>query len=79
MVAKAFPFPATARVDDLDLERESDEAKWDRRVRELGKARLDGARARLERMGIVTPGGDLRSEDLPANMTPDAQTTVETG
>ncbi|MGE0323510.1 MAG: hypothetical protein AB7K71_00225 [Polyangiaceae bacterium] len=79
MVAKAFPLPSSARVDDLDLSRQSDEAEWDRRVGELGKARLDAARARLERMGILGSDGELSSDDLPADMTPDAQTTVETG
>jgi hypothetical protein len=72
------PIPA-ARIDDLDLDREDDRAEWKRRLTELASARLATARARLERLRIVDANGALVSTELPPDMLPDSDTTVETG
>jgi hypothetical protein len=72
------PIPA-ARFDDLDLDRNEDRAEWHRRLRELATARLATARARLERLGIVDVEGNLVSTELPPDMLPDSDTTLETG
>jgi hypothetical protein len=73
-----FPIP-TAPVDDLDLDRDEDEEEWERRVMELAAARIAAARARLERLGIVDAEGKLVSTELPPDMLPDSDTTLETG
>ena len=69
----------SAPFDDLDLDREEDHAEWERRVMALASARIAAARARLERMHIIDKGGNLISTDLPSDMLPDSDTTVETG
>jgi hypothetical protein len=76
--ASAAPIPE-ARFDDLDLDREDDRVEWRRRLEELAAARLSSARARLERLGIVDAEGKLVSTELPPDMLPDADTTLETG
>lgn len=72
------PIPA-ARVDDLDLDRDEDRAEWRRRLAELATARLATARDRLERLGIIDADGALVSAELPPDMLPDSDTTLETG
>jgi hypothetical protein len=72
------PIP-TARFDDLDLDRDEDRAEWQRRLRELATARLGIARARLQRLGIIDVDGELLSHDLPPDMWPDSDATLETG
>ena len=67
------PNPA-ARFDDLHLDHDDDRAEWHRRLRELATAR-----ARLERLGIVDAEGKVVSADLPPDMLPDSDTTLETG
>ena len=80
MVASASVVPIPqARVDDLDLDREEDRVEWRRRLAELATARLASARARLERLGIVDADGKLVSPELPPDMLPDSDTTLETG
>lgn len=74
--ASAAPIPE-ARLDDLD--REEDRVEWRRRLAELAAARLSSARARLERLGIVDAQGKLVSSELPPDMLPDSDTTLETG
>ena len=37
------------------------------------------ARVRLERLGIVDRDGNLTSTELPADMLPDSDATLETG
>ena len=69
----------SAPFDDLDLDREEDHAEWERRVMALASARIAAASARLERMHIIDKGGNLISTDLPSDMLPDSDTTVETG
>ena len=73
-----LPIPA-APVDDLDLDRDEDEEEWERRVMELAAARIAAARARLERLGIIDAEGKHVSTELPPDMLPDSDTTLETG
>lgn len=68
-----------ARVDDLDLDNEQDRAEWERRLAALAQSRLDQARARLERMGVIDGEGRLVSSAVPADMMPASDTSVETG
>lgn len=80
MVASASVVPIPeARFDDLDLDREEDRVEWRRRLSELSAARLASARARFERLGIVDAEGRLVSTELPPDMLPDSDTTLETG
>lgn len=76
--ASAAPIPE-ARFDDLDLDREEDRTEWRRRLGELAAGRLSSARARLERLGIVDVDGKLVSTELPPDMLPESDTTLETG
>jgi len=76
--ASVVPIPE-ARFDDLDLDREEDRVEWRRRLAELSRARLASARARFERLGIVDAEGKLVSTELPPDMLPDSDTTLETG
>ena len=76
--ASTAPIPE-ARFDDLDLDREEDRVEWRRRLAELAAVRLSSARARFERLGIVDADGELVSRDLPPDMLPDSDTTLETG
>lgn len=68
-----------ARVDDLDLDREEDRAEWRRRLAELAEVRLASARARLARLGVIDADGALVSRELPPDMLPDSDATLETG
>jgi hypothetical protein len=72
------PTPS-APVDDLDLDLDDDEAEWERRVMELASVRVQSARARLERLGIIDANGKLLSNELPPDMKPESDTTLETG
>jgi hypothetical protein len=45
----------------------------------LAAARIAAERARLERLGIVDANGDLVSRELPPDMLPESEATVETG
>jgi hypothetical protein len=45
----------------------------------LAAARIAAERVRLERLGIIDANGDLKSRELPADMLPDSDTTLETG
>jgi hypothetical protein len=74
----ATPIPQ-ARFDDLDLDREEDRVEWRRRLAELATARLTSARARFQHLGIVDTDGKLISTELPPDMLPDSDTTLETG
>lgn len=76
--ASTAPVPE-ARFDDLDLDLEEDRVEWRRRLAELAAVRLSSARARFERLGIVDADGKLVSSDLPPDMLPDSDTTLETG
>jgi len=76
--ASQSPIPS-APFDDLDLDRPEDEEEWERRVMALAAARISAERARLERLGVVDANGDLVSRDLPPDMRPESDTTVETG
>ncbi len=78
VAAHSNPIPS-APVDDLDLDRDEDEEEWERRVMELASARIAAARARLERLGIIDAQGNLVSSELPPDMRPDSDTTLETG
>jgi hypothetical protein len=68
-----------APFDDLDLEREDDAEEWERRVMALASTRVAAARSRLERLGIIDANGDLVSKELPPDMLPDSDATLETG
>jgi hypothetical protein len=72
------PIPS-APFDDLDLDRPEDEEEWDRRVMALAAARIAAERVRLEWLGIVDANGDLVSRELPRDMLPESDTTLETG
>jgi hypothetical protein len=76
--APSSPIPS-APFDDLNLDDDADRQEWARRLEELAAARLAAARARLERLGIVDKDGKLTSTELPADMLPDSDTTLETG
>lgn len=69
----------SAPLDDLDLDREGDEQEWERRAMALAATRIDAARARLQRLGVIDVNGKLVSPDLPADMLAEADTTLETG
>jgi len=69
----------SAPFDDLDLDRPEDEEEWERRVMALAAERIAAERVRLERMGIIDANGELVSRELPADMLPESETTVETG
>lgn len=77
-VNEPSPIPS-APFDDLDLDRPDDEEEWERRVMALAAARIAAERTRLERLGIIDPKGDLVSRELPPDMLPESDTTVETG
>ena len=72
------PIPS-APFDDLDLDRPEDEEEWERRVMALAAGRIAAERARLERLGIIDAKGDLVSTELPPDMRPESDTTLETG
>ena len=72
------PIPS-APFDDLDLDRDRDEEEWERRVMALASSRIAAARARLERMGVIDGDGKLVSHELPPDMLPDSDATLETG
>ena len=76
--APAGPIPS-APFDDLDLDRPEDEEEWERRVMALASARIAAERVRLERLGVIDPSGNLVSRDLPPDMRPESDTTLETG
>ena len=69
----------SAPFDDLDLDRPEDEEEWERRAMTLASARITAERARLEQLGVIDANGDLVSRDVPADMLPSSDTTVETG
>lgn len=69
----------TAPVADLDLDQESDEQEWERRVVALATSRIRSAEDRLRRLGIIDDDGELVSTELPPDMEPGSDTTVETG
>jgi hypothetical protein len=73
-----WPIPS-APFDDLDLDRPEDEEEWERRVMALAAARIVAERARLERLGIIDADGNLVSHELPPDMLPESDTTLDTG
>jgi hypothetical protein len=69
----------SAPFDDLDLEGDEHEEEWERRVMQLASTRVAAARVRLERLGIIDANGKPVSTELPPDMLPDSDTTLETG
>jgi hypothetical protein len=69
----------SAPFDDLDLDREDDYAIWEARLMEVAAARITAARVRLESLGIIGPDGRPSATELPPDMLPGADTTLETG
>jgi hypothetical protein len=69
----------SATFDDLDLDRPEDREEWNRRLMVLAAARIAEERVRLERLGIIDDQGELVSRELPPDMRPESETTVETG
>jgi len=69
----------SAPFDDLDLERDEDEQEWERRVMVLAATRIAAGRVRLQRLGIVDSNGKPLSNELPVDMLPDSDSTLETG
>ena len=45
----------------------------------LASSRIREARARLEQLGIIDADGALVSSELPPDMMPDSDATLETG
>jgi hypothetical protein len=45
----------------------------------LAVARIAAERVRLERLCIIDANGELVSRDLPPDMRPESETTLETG
>ena len=68
-----------ASFDDLDLDRLEEEEEWDRRLMALATSRIAAERVRLQRLGIIDANGDLVSRELPPDMLPESETTLETG
>jgi len=80
MVARSSETPIpTATFDDLDLDRDDDRKEWERRLMDLAAKRIAAARHRLAHLGIVDANGELVSNELPPDMLPDSDTTLETG
>ena len=73
------PVIPSARFDDLDLDTFDGAAEWERRVMEMANARVQAARGRLERLGIIDIEGRLVSTELTVDMLPDSDATLETG
>ena len=69
----------SAMFNDLDLDRDEDRAEWERRLMDLAAKRIAAARSRLERLKIIDTNGKLLSTDLPPDMLPDSDATLETG
>lgn len=69
----------SAPFDDLDLDRPEDEEEWESRVLALAAARITAERERLQQLGIIDAAGNLVSRELPVDMLPGSETTVETG
>ena len=72
------PIPS-APVDDLDPDRDEDDEELERRVMKLATDRIQAARERFERLGIIDSDGQLVSTALPPDMLSDSETTLETG
>ena len=79
MAESGSPEIPKAPVADLDLSAPGQREEWERRVMALAERRLKQARERLTAMGIVDDNGDLRSNELPPDMLPDSDTSLETG
>ncbi len=77
-VSEPSPIPS-APFDDLDLDTAEDEEEWERRVMALAAARIIAERARLEGLGVIDAKGELVSRELPPDMLPESDTTLETG
>lgn len=45
----------------------------------LAASRIAADRVRLEQLGIIDANGDLVSYELPPDMLPESDTTLETG
>lgn len=69
----------SAPFDDLDLDSEEGQREWQRRLAALAQARIEAARTRLEQLGVIDSEGKLVSTELPADMRPESDSTVETG
>lgn len=69
----------SAPFDDLDLETEAGEEEWERRVMTMARRRLELARERLERMGIIDANGQVVSTELPPDMLDDSESSTDTG
>jgi hypothetical protein len=76
--ADISPIPS-APFGDLELDRDEDEEEWERRLMQLATVRIEAARARLEAMGIIDTNGKPVSSELPLDMTPGSDATLETG
>ena len=75
----SLPVTASAPFDDLDLDSVDGAAEWERRVMEMANARIQAARGRLERLGIIDVDGQLVSTEPTVDMLPDSDATLETG
>lgn len=69
----------SARVADLEPDRPEDDEEEERRFMALAATRIAAERVRLERLGIIDDKCDLVSRELPPDMRPESETTVETG
>jgi hypothetical protein len=72
------PIPS-APFGDLDLDLEEHRREWQLRLTNLAAARIAAARVRLEHLGIIDADGELVSTELPPDMLPESDVTLETG
>ena len=68
-----------APFQGLDLTDADDFERWEERVYERGRQRMQVARERLAEMGVVRDDGTLASEELPHDMLPESKSSMETG
>ncbi len=73
------PLIPEARVDDLNLRDRMDRQVWEERLAALGSTRIVQARERLMRMGVIDAEGRLLMRDLPPDMAPLSDSSVDTG
>ena len=67
-----------AHLNDLDLSNPADFEIWRLRMMEVARFRLDVQRARLVQAQVITPRGEARSDELPADMRLGSPTSTDT-
>jgi len=77
--AEPSEFASVVVTTIVDLDSAEDEEEWERRVMALAAVRITAERARLEGLGVIDAKGELVSHELPPDMLPESDTTLETG